>query len=158
MKGWGGKRPGQGRKRKYQDGTRCLTVSLPAGMIAALDAEAQAKGLSRSEVIHHYLKEGLKMAHRYEVKHIDVNAWLPDGGKVYDYILHFRTWRELVKDLKERHAVKNVIFHGKGADIFCDGVLIGHTQDLFEAIADPERCTMDWKRATRARLMAIAGT
>jgi len=56
MKGWGGKRPGQGRKKKYEEVTKCLTVSLPAGMIASLDSEARAKGLSRSEVIYNRLR------------------------------------------------------------------------------------------------------
>jgi len=67
---------------------------------------------------------------KYSVDKISVNSWRVDGSKCYDYSLVFSTWRALIRDMKERSRYATCIFYGKGADIFMDGELIGHTRDL----------------------------
>ena len=48
----GGKRPGAGRKPKYQSGnTREISIRLPPAAIEKIDADAARLGISRSEAI-----------------------------------------------------------------------------------------------------------
>jgi len=70
---------------------------------------------------------------KYEVKKVSVSSWNPDGSKVYEYGFEYSTWAELISDMAYRDKNANVIYMGKGADIFRDGELIGNTADLIYA-------------------------
>lgn len=69
----------------------------------------------------------------YRVCKIDVASRQP---RTYEYEFTYSTWQELVADLAERNEFANAIFMGRGAHIYRNDDLIGHT-DTFNAIDKP---------------------
>lgn len=54
--GWGGPRPGGGRKPIGTDARRTVSFSLPPDLAEWLDARAQAEGVSKSESLARILE------------------------------------------------------------------------------------------------------
>ena len=65
----------------------------------------------------------------YTVCKIDVTARTP---RTYEYEFTYSTWRELVADLAQRDEYSNAIFMGRGAHVYRDGELLGHTSVFYD--------------------------
>ena len=56
----GGKRPGSGRKRKYDEPTALLSARIPVSLMREIDARAEALDQNRTEYVANALRSVLR--------------------------------------------------------------------------------------------------
>lgn len=84
---------------------------------------------------------------KYQMAHIDNNAWTAEGGKIYNNYWNYSTWQDLTDALASNSWT--FPFLGAGSDIFSDGECIGHTDTLRALAADREYRGMSFAAAMR---------
>ena len=72
----------------------------------------------------------------YTVSKISVTTRHADGSAIYEYEFSYSSWAALRTDLHRRARYANEVFMGRGANVFRDGVVIGHT-DNFDFLDEP---------------------